>query len=104
MSDWELADAGHYRNEQASTEVWCDGVALRGCVRGVGFAIPHDVVRALGLPVPSPSAVIHILHLGQALCGKRGVPGEWRDGDSWVRLTDPEKATCVPCTTRLGTF
>ena len=40
---------------------------------------------------------VHLLDCGRALCGKPGVPGEWNDGDRWVRLAHANLADCEPC-------
>lgn len=43
---------------------------------------------------------VHVLLGGRALCGKPGVPGEWNDGDRWVRVEERGEATCLLCSTR----
>lgn len=59
----------------------------------------------LGEEEPSPPAV-HLLHHGWALCGLRGVPGDWAAGHSWIGLNEPDeqKATCAGCKTAAETL
>jgi hypothetical protein len=40
---------------------------------------------------------VHILIEGQALCGKPGPPGQWRDGHRWARWEERSEATCDAC-------
>lgn len=40
---------------------------------------------------------VHILIEGQALCGKLGPPGQWRDGHRWTRWEERSEATCDAC-------
>lgn len=39
---------------------------------------------------------VHIVYQGRALCGLQGVPGEWPDGQRWVRLGEVG-ANCPGC-------
>lgn len=47
--------------------------------------------------------LIHILKHGQAMCGKPGVPGDWKDGHRWIGFNRPDQFeeqspfTCQPC-------
>lgn len=46
--------------------------------------------------------VVHILHLGGALCGKVGTPAQWESGHKWVALLNDAhgsrgEATCEGC-------
>jgi hypothetical protein len=46
--------------------------------------------------------VVHILHLGGALCGKVGTPAQWESGHEWVALLNDDHgprsaATCEGC-------
>lgn len=41
--------------------------------------------------------VVHLLQAGRALCGMKGVPGEWPDGHRWVSYYDEENAAEVNC-------
>lgn len=40
---------------------------------------------------------VHIMHEGMTLCRKPGVPGSWRDGDTWIRLEEASKSNCPAC-------
>lgn len=51
--------------------------------------------RAQLLPRRSPP--VHVLRHGFALCGRLGVPGEWPEGERWVRLDEAHLATCEAC-------
>lgn len=44
-----------------------------------------------------PHLPIHILWKGRTICGLPGIPRDWPDGHSWVRVEDAERATCVHC-------
>lgn len=55
----------------------------------------QETLRTIAPLVRTP--VIHILHEGSTLCGKPGVPGNWGDGDIWVRVEDASKSSCEPC-------
>lgn len=48
----------------------------------------------------APQDSIHILHEGISLCSMskmHGVPGQWPEGNRWVRLEEKEQATCKAC-------
>ena len=49
------------------------------------------------------SPVVHVLILGRAFCGQKGVPSEWPKGERWIAFNDPkvnELATCAQCRNR----
>lgn len=43
---------------------------------------------------------VHILDAGLSLCSmskRYGVPGDWPEGNTWVRLEEKDRATCKAC-------
>lgn len=54
-------------------------------------------------PTPSVPLVVHILLMGQALCGQEGLPCDWPEGHKWVAVVhDPDlkDANCPRCVAR----
>lgn len=45
---------------------------------------------------------VHVLYQGAALCGLRGLPREWPEGESWVPTDDANDVTCGACKMGLG--
>lgn len=41
--------------------------------------------------------VVHVLHAGRALCGRRGTPNTWSEDERWVGLADRAQSTCPRC-------
>lgn len=73
--------------------------------------LQEELLREVSARPPAPLVLqqreapghVHIVHLGSALCGKPGPPGNWFDGDRWVPLLgdDPRNprsaVTCTGC-------
>jgi hypothetical protein len=66
-------------------------------VRAIQETLRADIGGSL---VRTP--LVHIMISGSALCGKLGKPGQWGDGDSWVRLEQRTGANCATCLDRVG--
>lgn len=49
-------------------------------------------------PTPLPDApAVHALLYGFALCAIPGIPRDWPQGHTWVRVDEPDKVTCEGC-------
>ena len=73
----------------------CDAPALDGHITCGKLECDERAARIIREQYGPPK--VHILIEGRALCGKPGVPGDWRDGHRWVRFEERATATCDEC-------
>lgn len=121
---------GAYANIRSAAREWLRILIRQGkdvpppldpSARLVPLEVPHDVFAAVQRAAASkrltasdlvlrmlterfPPPCVHIIFEGRALCGKKGQPGSWEEGQRCVRLEDNLLATCDECRLRAPEF